>query len=61
MSQIKLEIHPVGMLSTNCYFLINKETGECAVVDPGDNADGLEENLRRYLEVCFMVDKLSYY
>ena len=47
MSQIKLEIHPVGMLSTNCYFLINKDTGECAVVDPGDNADGLEEALRR--------------
>jgi len=47
MGQIKIEIHQVSMLSTNCYFLINRDSKECAIVDPGDNAEGLEEKIRR--------------
>lgn len=47
MGNIKLEIHQVGMISTNCYFIINKDTNECIVVDPGDNADGLYEKIMR--------------
>ena len=57
MSQIKIEIHQVSMLSTNCYFLINKDSKECAIVDPGDNAKGLEEKIRRsgYTPVAILL------
>lgn len=47
MGNIKLEIHPVGMISTNCYFIINGDTNETIIVDPGDNPDGLYERVMR--------------
>lgn len=31
----------VGMVMTNCYFIIHEETKEAALVDPGDKADYL--------------------
>lgn len=31
----------VGMVMTNCYFIINEETKEVALVDPGDQAQRL--------------------
>ena len=27
---------PVGQLETNCYVVINEDTLECVVIDPGD-------------------------
>ena len=39
---------PVGQLETNCYIVSNGQTLECAVIDPGDDAntilDYLEDN-----------------
>ena len=35
----------VGMVMTNCFFIINEETKEVALVDPGDQA-------RRLLDQC---------
>lgn len=32
---IKVETHPVGYLSTNCYIITDEETGRRAIVDPG--------------------------
>ncbi len=47
MGKIKLEVHHVGQLSTNCYFIINTETKECLVVDPGENAEGLYARIKQ--------------
>ena len=41
MGKLQLEIHQVGRLATNCYFAVNKETSECIIVDPGDEASRL--------------------
>lgn len=37
----------VGMVMTNCYFIINEETKEAALVDPGDRSDFLLEQCRK--------------
>ena len=36
----------VGELETNCYLLTDQDSGECALVDPGDEAELLTEWLR---------------
>lgn len=33
--------YTVGMVMTNCYMIVNEETKEAALVDPGDQADYL--------------------
>ena len=46
MDNLQLEIHRVGPLQTNCYFLINTDTMETLIVDPGCNATGLTKKLK---------------
>ena len=46
MADIKIEIYQVGRLATNCYFLINTETDECVVFDPGDNGAGIYDKIQ---------------
>ncbi len=41
---------PVGQLSTNCYVISDRETSECLILDPGDDAD--------YIERCISDKKL---
>lgn len=36
MKKLELQKCILGMVSTNCYFLKNKETGELLIVDPAD-------------------------
>ncbi len=36
----------VGTMMTNCYFLICEDTGACAIVDPGDDAEKLLAKLQ---------------
>ena len=41
-----IEHYVVGPVATNCYFMINDDTGEAIVVDPGAAAKSLSEKLR---------------
>lgn len=43
MAPLKVEQYVVGMVQTNCYFLINDDTKEMLIVDPGANAGKLAE------------------
>lgn len=49
MGQIEIKSMTLGMVATNCYLIINKETKEALLIDPADNALGIsnviEENV----------------
>ena len=45
MSRLDLQKCIVGSVFTNCYFLKNKETGEMLIIDPGDNAEKIEQKI----------------
>jgi len=36
---MKIQIFSLGPMQTNCYFLVDEATSECAVVDPGDECE----------------------
>ena len=48
MGQIEIKSMTLGMVATNCYLIINKETKEALLIDPADNAlrisNVIEEN-----------------
>ncbi len=46
-TELKIENHMVSEFGTNCYFVINTETKEMLVVDPGDNASMLAEAIEK--------------
>ena len=45
---MSLKIHtlPVGQLTTNCYLLINPDTHQALIIDPGDSAEYIINILR---------------
>ena len=47
MSKMKINHYVVGMVQTNCYIVINDETKECFIIDPGASAKQLAEKIRQ--------------
>ena len=47
MSKIKINHYVVGMVQTNCYIVINDETKECFIIDPGASGKQLAEKIRQ--------------
>ncbi|MCU6761873.1 hydroxyacylglutathione hydrolase [uncultured Roseburia sp.] len=47
MADLKIEEYQVGAISTNCYFLINSDTKEVLIVDPGGSTEMLETKIRQ--------------
>lgn len=47
MSDIVMDYRVLGHIGTNCYLVMNKEAGECIVIDPADQPD----------QICEMIEK----
>ncbi len=43
---MKINHYVVGMVQTNCYIVINDETKECFIIDPGASGRQLAEKIR---------------
>lgn len=52
ISRVKILKYSVGTMGTNCYFLIGSGLGECAVVDPGDEAEKILGKLSEHSLKC---------
>lgn len=46
MGKLQIAHYMVGPVQTNCYFAINKETKEALVIDPGEKAARLMQQIR---------------
>ena len=46
MPKLIVKTYPVGMLAANCYLIIDSETSDCIIVDPGDDAQFLIQQIR---------------
>ncbi len=52
MSNLKIRTLVLGMVQTNCYVVINKESKEALVFDPADHAEKIHEYLTSNDLVC---------
>lgn len=47
MSKMRINHYVVGMVQTNCYIVINEESKECFIIDPGASGKKLAEKMRQ--------------
>ena len=47
MGKSKVDMYVVGPVQTNCYFVVNDETKEMIIIDPGAMAKQLAERIRK--------------
>ena len=47
MSKMKINYYVVGMVQTNRYIVINNETKECFIIDPGASGKQLVDKIRQ--------------
>ena len=45
MAEMRIQNLVLGMVATNCYFLLNADTKEMILVDPADEAEAIEEKV----------------
>lgn len=64
---IKIKTFPVGDLQVNCYFVEDTESGNIAVIDPGDSSNAIEsyvsenaENIKYILLTHGHFDHIGY-
>ena len=55
MSEYEICRVVVGTLSTNCYIIKQKETGDACVIDPGDNLTLIQDALHRMDAKCRLI------
>ena len=46
MGNIEINQYVVGLMCTNCYIVINKDTNEALVIDPGEKSEFLIDKLK---------------
>lgn len=46
MADMKIYAIQVGEIYTNCYLILNEDTREIVIVDPGDDAERISEKIR---------------
>ena len=46
MAEMRVYALEVGMIQTNCYLILDAESGDLIIVDPGDDADVISEKIR---------------
>ena len=44
---LQIKRMPVGQIGTNCYLLEDTEAKTCAVIDPGDQPDDIDREIRK--------------
>ena len=47
MQKMRIVTMQLGMLATNCYLVINEETGELVIIDPAGEADRILARVRQ--------------
>lgn len=44
---LQIKRMPVGQIGTNCYLLEDTDAKLCAVIDPGDQPEDIDREIRR--------------
>ena len=47
MSKLKMESMVLGPVQTNCYLVLNRESGDMLIVDPADDAQRIRERIAK--------------
>lgn len=45
MADMKIRSLVLGMVATNCYFVMNQETNELLLIDPADNLEAIQQQV----------------
>ena len=54
MADLRIEEYNVGDIGTNCYFIVNADTKEMVIIDPGgDGADLIWWNISDHHCWCY--------